>query len=206
MAIDFHDGSRSLQDRFDTRRLADRIDELLVTDAISEHDRDFIEQRDMFFLATADAQGRPTCSYKGGEPGFVRVLDEHTIAFPNYDGNGMYLSMGNLTVNPDVGMLFIDFERGHRMRLEGIASVDLDDPLVADYPEAQFVVRVRARAVYPNCPRYIHRYSLVRRSRFVPRTDCATPVPEWKRSDWAADALPEQDPARDPGEREVLGR
>ena len=122
----------------------------------------------MFFLATADAEGRPTCSYKGGEPGFVRVLDPHTVAFPNYDGNGMYLSTGNVLVNPAVGMLFIDFERGHRMRLEGTASIDLDDPLRDDYPEAQFVVRVRARAVYPNCPRYIHRYQLVRRSRFVP--------------------------------------
>ncbi|MGB9376235.1 MAG: pyridoxamine 5'-phosphate oxidase family protein [Mycobacteriales bacterium] len=206
MSIEFHGGSRTLQDRYDTRRLADRIDDVLVSDTISAHDREFIEQRDMFFLATADGQGRPTCSYKGGEPGFVRVLDEHHLAFPNYDGNGMYLSMGNMLVNPHLGMLFIDFERGHRMRLEGIASIDLDDPLSADYPEAQFVVRVRARAVYPNCPRYIHRYTLVRRSRFVPRTDCVTPVPEWKRSDWAIDALPAQDPARDPGEREVLGR
>ena len=206
MASGYHDGSRSLQDRFDTRALADRIDGLLVSDTISEGDRAFIEARDMFFLATADAQGRPTCSYKGGEPGFVRVLDPHTLAFPNYDGNGMYLSTGNVLVNPDVGMLFIDLERGHRMRLEGDASIDLDDPLRDDYPEAQFVVRVRARAVYPNCPRYIHRYALVRRSRFVPRDDCLTPVPEWKRSDWAIDALPERDPARDPGEREVLGR
>jgi predicted pyridoxine 5'-phosphate oxidase superfamily flavin-nucleotide-binding protein len=160
----------------------------------------------MFFLATADAEGRPTCSYKGGEPGFARVVDPHTVAFPNYDGNGMYLSTGNVLVNPDVGMLFIDFEQGHRMRLEGTASIDADDPLLADYPEAQFVVRVRARAVYPNCPRYIHRYELVQRSRFVPRSECLTPVPAWKRSDWAVDALPGQDPARDPGERDVLGR
>jgi len=202
----FHDGSRSLQDRFDTRALADRIDELLVHDTIDEGDRAFIEARDMFFLATADAEGRPTCSYKGGEPGFVRVVDHHTLAFPNYDGNGMYLSTGNVLANPAVGMLFIDLERGHRMRLEGTASIDLDDPLLADCPEAQFVVRVRARAVYPNCPRYIHRYELVRRSRFVPREECLTPVPEWKRSDWAFDALPEHDPARDPGERDVLGR
>jgi predicted pyridoxine 5'-phosphate oxidase superfamily flavin-nucleotide-binding protein len=202
----YHEGSRSLQDRFDTRALADRIDGLLVHDSITEGDRAFIEDRDMFFLATADAEGRPTCSYKGGEPGFVRVLDEHTLAFPNYDGNGMYLSTGNVLVNPNVGMLFIDFQRGHRMRLEGTADIDLDDPLRADYPEAQFVVRVRPRVVYPNCPRYIHRYELVRRSRFVPRSDCLTPVPEWKRSDWAADALPAHDPARDPGEREVLGR
>ena len=206
MAPRYHAGSRSLQDRFDTRALADRIDGLLVSDTISEGDRAFIEARDMFFLATADGEGRPTCSYKGGEPGFVRVLDPHTLVFPNYDGNGMYLSAGNVLVNPEVGLLFIDFERGHRMRLEGTASIDLDDPIRGHYPEAQFVVRVRARAVFPNCPRYIHRYELVRRSRFVPSRDCLTPVPEWKRSDWAVDALPEGDPARDPGERDVLGR
>jgi len=205
MASGFHSGSRSLQDRFDTRALADRIDGLLVTDTISEHDRSFIEDRDMFFLATADAEGRPTCSYKGGEPGFVRVLDPHTVVFPNYDGNGMYFSAGNVLVNPEVGLLFIDFEQGHRMRLEGTATIDLDDPMRSDYHEAQFVVRVGARAVYPNCPRYIHRYKLVRRSSFVPRSECLTPVPEWKRSDWAVDALPEQDPARDPGDRDVLG-
>ena len=206
MGSGFHGGSRSLQDRFDTRALADRIDALLVSDTMSDGDRAFIEDRDMFFLATADAEGRPTCSYKGGDPGFVRVLDAHTVAFPNYDGNGMYLSAGNVLVNAEVGMLFIDFERGHRMRLEGTASIDLEDPLRAGYPEAQFIVRVRARAVFPNCPRYIHRYALVRRSRFVPRSDCPTPVPEWKRSDWAFDALPEHDPARDPGDRDVLGR
>jgi hypothetical protein len=206
MAAGFHDGSRSLQDAFDTRALADRIDGLLVTDTISTGDRAFIEARDMFFLATADAAGRPTCSYKGGEPGFVRVLDARTLVFPNYDGNGMYLSTGNVLVNPDVGMLFLDFERGHRMRLEGVAHIDLEDSLRDDYPEAQFVVRVSARRVYPNCPRYIHRYQLVRRSRFVPRSDCLTPVPEWKRSAWAVDALPEGDPAREPGDREVLGR
>ena len=206
MGAGFHEGSRTLQDRFDTRALADRIDGLLVSDTISAHDRAFVEARDMFFLATADAEGRPTCSYKGGEPGFVRVLDERTLAFPSYDGNGMYLSAGNVEVNPEVGMLFLDFEQGHRMRLDGTASIDLDDPLRGDYPESQFVVRVRARAVYPNCPRYLHRYELTDRSRFVPRVDALTPVPEWKRSEWAADALPADDPAREPGEREVLGR
>lgn len=206
MGAGFHDASRSLQDRFDTRALADRIDQLLVSDRITDHDRAFIEDRDMFFLATADAGGRPTCSYKGGDPGFVRVLDERTIAFPHYDGNGMFLSTGNLLVNPAVGLLFIDFERGHRLRLEGDASVDHDDPLRESYPEAQLVIRVRARAVYPNCPRYIHRYELIRRSRFVPQAECPTPVPEWKRAEWAVDALPAGDPARDPGDREVLGR
>jgi len=196
----YHGGSRRLQDRFDTRRLADRLDEKFVQRPfIDARDREFIERLDMFFLATADADGRPQCSYKGGDPGFVRVLDEQTVAFPNYDGNGMYLSMGNLLVNPHVGMLFIDFvsERPSRLRLNGVASVDEQDALMGAYPEAQFVVRVRATEVFPNCPRYIHRMALVERSRFVPHAECATPVPGWKREDWARDVLPARDPARD---------
>ena len=203
MATLYHEGNRQLQEQFDTTRIAGRIEELLVSDEISLHDKAFIESRDMFFLATADDVGLPNCSYKGGDPGFVRVIDEHTVAFPNFDGNGMYLSMGNVLVNPAVGMLFIDFERGHRMRLNGNASIDPNDPLMAEYPEAQFIVRVRAREVFPNCPRYIHRYQLVQRSRFVPKKGKATPVPSWKCADWSADALPANDPARDPS-REVI--
>jgi predicted pyridoxine 5'-phosphate oxidase superfamily flavin-nucleotide-binding protein len=196
----YHDGSRRLQDRFDTRRLADRIDERFVQKpVIDADDKAFIERMDMFFLATADADGRPQCSYKGGDPGFIRVLDERTVAFPNYDGNGMYLSMGNLLVNPDVGMLFIDFtaKRPSRLRLNGVASVDEGDGLAALWPGAQFVVRVRATQVFPNCPRYIHRMALVERSRFVPREAAPPPVPDWKRTDWACDVLPADDPARD---------
>jgi uncharacterized protein len=194
----YNEGNRRLQDRFDTRRLADRIDERLVRDTIDDDDRAFIEARDMFFIATADAEGRPQSSYKGGEPGFVRVLDEHTIAFPAYDGNGMYLTFGNALVNPHVGLLFVDFEGRKRMRLNGIASIDQEDELLAEYPEAQFVVRVRATEVFPNCPRYIHEYRLVQRSRFVPKAECRTPVPQWKRAEWSHDALPEGDPASDP--------
>jgi predicted pyridoxine 5'-phosphate oxidase superfamily flavin-nucleotide-binding protein len=193
----YHSGSRELQDRFDTRRLADRIEERIVRATIDDDDRAFIEARDMFFLATADADGKPQCSYKGGEPGFVRVLDERTIAFPSYDGNGMYLSMGNALVNANVGLLFIDFEGRKRMRLNGVASVDLEDPLRSDWPEAQFVMRVEATEVFPNCPRYIHKLQLVERSRFTPRADCEPPVPDWKRRDWARDVLPAGDPAND---------
>jgi hypothetical protein len=195
----YHEASRELQDRFGTRRLADRIDDLLVHDTLSPHDAAFIESQDMFFLATADERGRPNCSYKGGDPGFVRVVDERTLAFPSYNGNGMYLSMGNLLTNPSVGLLFIDFERRNRMRVNGDASIDDTDELLAAYPEAQLVVRVDVREVFPNCPRYIHRYRKVEASAFVPREGCDTPVPSWKRSDWARDVLPADDPARDPG-------
>ena len=204
MASTYNEGSRSLQARFDTVRLADRIGERSFEEAtIDEDDLAFIESADMFFLATADGDGRPQCSYKGGEPGFVRVLDERTIAFPSYDGNGMYLSLGNALVNPHVGLLFIDFERRRRMRLNGIASVDMNDPLHAEYPEAQLVVRVRTTQVFPNCPRYIHRYQLVERSRFVPKENCRTPAPAWKTKEWSRDVLSADDPATAP-DAEIL--
>lgn len=198
MASMFHQSSRTLQDRFDTRRIADRIESRLVKDEIDDGKRSFIESVDMFFLATADEQGLPSCSYKGGAPGFVRVVDAHTIAFPNYDGNGMYLSMGNVARNPHVGLLFIDFERGSRMRLNGTASIDDADPLMAEYPESQFIVRVRVREVFPNCPRYVHKMKRVEASPFVPQVGMETPVPAWKRSEWASDAISDADPARDP--------
>jgi predicted pyridoxine 5'-phosphate oxidase superfamily flavin-nucleotide-binding protein len=195
----YHEGQRRLQERFDTERLANRIEERLVRSWIDEGDMAFIERCDMLFLATADGEGRPNCSYKGGDPGFVRVLDEQTIAFPSYDGNGMFLSAGNALANPNVGILFISFEERSRVRLNGVASIDLDDPLLSELEGAQLVVRVRATEVFPNCPRYIHHYELVERSRFVPRSECATPAPAWKTREWSKDVLPAGDPAAEPG-------
>jgi predicted pyridoxine 5'-phosphate oxidase superfamily flavin-nucleotide-binding protein len=189
---------REIQDRLDTRRIADRINQLLVHDVVDPGARAFIESRDMMFVSTVDPSGQPTCSYKGGHPGFVRVLDEHTLAFPSYDGNGMFLTLGNLAATAKVGLLFIDFERPDRLRVHGEACVSSDDPLLPTWPGAQLVVRVRVTEVFPNCPRYIHRMELVERSHFVPQADRTPPVPDWKRADWANDALPDGDPARRP--------
>ncbi len=193
----FGESHRALQRRFDTERLADRIEERLVRDFVDAADRAFIERQDMFFLATADARGRPSCSYKGGDPGFVRVLDERTLAFPSYDGNGMYLSLGNAGENPHVGLLFIDFEEQRRLRLHGVATLGVAGA-APPYAGAQLVVQVAVTEVFPNCPRYVHRRRLVERSSFVPRAGSAPPVPAWKRMDWACDVLAADDPARDP--------
>jgi hypothetical protein len=187
MPFEYTPDSRSLQDRFDTRRLADRLAEVQVHHVFSG--------RDMFFVATVNGQGQPTCSYKGGDPGFVTVVDEVTLAFPNYDGNGMYLSMGNVSATGHVGLLFIDFQKPRRLRVDGVAQLAPEHPLLRRYPEAQFMVLVRAEAIYPNCPRYIHRYGLRERSEFVPRRNVPTPTPDWKRSEWARDVLPARDPA-----------
>src|SRR6185295_3151442 len=164
----YHQGSRDLQDRFGSRNLADRLVEVTAHDAFTESDRRFIQSRPMFFLATADLDGRPDFSYKGGEPGFVRVVDERTLAFPNYDGNGMFKSLGNVLVNPHVGLLFIDFESPKRLRVNGRASVDERDPLLAQFVGAQLVVRVEVETIFPNCPRYIHKMQTVEPSVYAP--------------------------------------
>jgi hypothetical protein len=117
----------------------------------------------------------------------------------------MYLSMGNLLATTEAGLLFIDFETQRRMRLNGEATIDRRDPLIIEHPEAQFIVRVRAREIFPNCPRYIHKLKLVERSRFVPKAARETPVPAWKKGDWVCDVLPAGDPARD-ATRPVLDR
>lgn len=196
MAETYHEGMRAWQDRFDTRRLADRLDEKLGRVAFSAEDRAFIESRALFFLATANARGEPDCSYKGGDPGFVRITADDELAFPSYDGNGMFRSLGNIAVNPAVALLFIDFERPNRLRINGRARIDADDPLLADFAGAQLVVRVTAQLIFPNCPRYIHRMQPVERSPFVPQAGVTPPVPKWKRFEAFADVLAADDPAR----------
>ncbi|HKQ29239.1 MAG TPA: pyridoxamine 5'-phosphate oxidase family protein [Burkholderiales bacterium] len=189
----FHAHSRALQDLFDSRRIADRLVEKLMRAQFSDEDRAFIARQSLFFLASADAQGRPDCSYKGGDPGFVRVVEPDTLAFPSYDGNGMFKSLGNISANPHVGLLFIDFQAPKRLRVNGQASLHLDDALKAEYPGAQAIVRVRAEQIFPNCPRYIHRMQLVEPSPYVPVAGTAAPVPAWKENPAFKDALPRQD-------------
>lgn len=186
----YHEGSRRLQDRFGTRALADRLAGTLAHAAFTDEDRAFIEGRRFFFLATADAEGRPDCSYKGGAPGFVRITGASELAFPSYDGNGMFRSLGNIAANPSVGLLFIDFESPRRLRVNGVATFSEDDPLRAELPGAQLVVRVRAQKIFPNCPRYIHRSAAGELSEYAPREGHVPPEPKWKSMDFVADVLP----------------
>jgi uncharacterized protein len=186
----YHDGNRSLQDRFDSRRIADRLVDVVHRTRFTDEDRAFIETRSMFFLATADADGRPDCSYKGGMPGFVRVVAEDLLAFPSYDGNGMFKSLGNVLVNPQVGLLFLDFEHPKRLRVNGTASIDFEDPLLPSFEGAQLVVRVQAQHIFPNCPRYIHRMALKEISEHAPRPAHEPPVPAWKQMEAFRDYLP----------------
>ncbi len=180
---------RAMQESFDSRKLADRVEEVVVRPDIDDTGKAFIESRDMFFLSSVDHNGRPTVSYKGGTPGFVKVIDPVTIVFPSYDGNGMYLSMGNIAGNPEIGCLFIDFERPFRTRLQGRAEIIRDGPLMKHFKEAELVIKVAVSETWMNCPRYIHRYQKLERSKYAPGVEAETPFCEWKRIDLMQDVI-----------------
>ena len=195
MAVDlfYHDGMRRLQDARETRPLADRLEHVTVRTTFNDEDRAFIQRSPMFFVATADDSGQPDCSYKGGLPGFVRVLDDRTLCIPDYDGNGMYRTWGNVLVNSRVGLLFLDFERPNRLRVNGTARISEDDPLRGEFPGAVFIVRLTAERIFANCPRYVHKMQLLEHSKYAPRPDYTPPVPRWKTYPEFRDSLPARD-------------
>jgi predicted pyridoxine 5'-phosphate oxidase superfamily flavin-nucleotide-binding protein len=200
----FNAGNRQLQDEFDTRRLADRLQAGIIAPVISPPDAEFIEAQNMFFLATVDDKGQANCSYKGGNVGLVKVVDETTLAFPIYDGNGMFMSAGNVLVNGQVGLLFIDFNRQARVRVNGQASITSNDALLNHWEGAKVIVRVKVRETFPNCPRYIHKMTQVEESAFVPKAACETPHAPWKKLAIVADVLPATDAHLASDEQDVL--
>ncbi len=195
MSIMYHDGNRQLQDQFDSRRISDRLEEKLTRTAFTADDKAFIESCPYFFLATADAQGRPDCSFKGGAPGFVRITGDNELAFPDYDGNGMFKSLGNVIANPDVGLLFIAMHgKSKRLRVNGTARVRRDDPLMTETVGAQLIVRVIPRAIFPNCPRYIPDMAMTGPSIYTPQPQCELAEPAWKGFDAFKDVVHPRQP------------
>lgn len=195
-SVMYHEGNRRLQDAFGSRALADRLEERLTRSRFTEDDKAFVERMVYFFLASADSAGRPDCSFKGGPPGFVRVTAPDELAFPDYDGNGQFKSLGNISVNPGVGLLFIDMhEKPQRLRVNGEATVKRDDPLLAECVGAQLIVRVKVRAIFPNCPRYIPGLTLVEPSVYVPKAGTPPVEPKWKSFDAFRDVVPPRAPA-----------
>lgn len=194
--LHYHPESRALQIQFDSLRLADRVAEVHVRQLLTDADREFIGRQRMVFMATADTERQPECSYKGGDPGFVQVLDQNTLVLPSYNGNGMFLSAGNLRANPQVGLLFIDFEQPQRLRVNGTAAVLADDPLLLRYPGAELLLRIAVRHVFGNCPRYVPTMRFVAESAHTPRAGTVPPIPQWKTRPIWHEVLPADDPAR----------
>ena len=195
---------RGLQDRFESRVLADSLEAMIVQPELDEQAADFISSREFFFLSTVTADGQPTVSHKGGGPGFVKILTPQTLAFPSYNGNGMFFSMGNIAATAKIGMLFIDFETPHRVRVHADATVDPDDPLLADFPGAQLIVRASVTDTFVNCPRYIVTHKRVEASRYVPDANGEAPSPAWKKIDGMAALLPPAEAAHVESEGETI--
>jgi predicted pyridoxine 5'-phosphate oxidase superfamily flavin-nucleotide-binding protein len=187
----YHAGQRALQSRFGSTALADRLEKITHHTAFSEADKAFIESASFFFLATADADGRPDCSFKGGLPGFVRVTGPSEITFPDYDGNGMFRSLGNIESNSHVGLLFIEMgEKPRRLRVNGRAALAFDDPDMAGFAGAQALIRVGAEHIFPNCPRYIPDLAAGKASIYAPRAGQEPVEPSWKKFDVFKDVVP----------------
>ena len=192
----YFDEHIALQNEFGTRKLADMLDTKWAHRALTPEEQAFVASRDMFFLATVDKEGRPTVSYKGGPVGLVKVVDDHTLAFPGFDGNGMFYSMGNIVGQGHVGLLFIDFETPHRFRVQGRATFERDDPLMGAWKEAKYIVRVTCDRVWVNCPRYVHKYQRVGQSKYVPVEGKETPLALWKRADIVQEVIKPEERAQ----------
>jgi predicted pyridoxine 5'-phosphate oxidase superfamily flavin-nucleotide-binding protein len=196
MTAFYTDSQQKMQAAFGAEKLAQTVQNAIVWDVVEGPNVDFIESRDFFFLSTVDAHGRPTVSYKGGPTGVVKVLDDKTLIFPIYDGNGMFLSAGNMADTSKVGLLFIDFETPNRVRVQGDATISSDDPELARWPGAKMVVRVAVESCFLNCARYIHKHQRIEASPYVPKDDGSQPHPSWKRIDFVQEALSNEDQAR----------
>lgn len=187
----YHEGNRQLQAQFGSTALADRLLEVTHHTEFTSQDVAFIKQAEFFFLATADSEGRPDCSFKGGEIGFVQVTSANQLVFPDYDGNGMFKSLGNIDANPAIGMLFIIMgPKPARLRVNGQAKLVRDPERLKDVTGAQMLIEVTAEHIFPNCPRYIPDMQAGIPSRDIPVVGQEPVEPEWKSMDLFSDVVP----------------
>lgn len=192
----FHPGMRELQDRFEGRAVPDRLAENRMRTAFSDTDRAFIETSSFFFLSTATAES-VDCSFKGGDAGFVRTVGDNVLEWPDYDGNRMYRSLGNIVRSPRVGLLLIRFDGTRfdgsaRLRINGRAELDENPAAREGLPGAKRIVRVTADHIFTNCPRYIPTMASEEASVYTPRDGYTPPDPAWKSRDFVKDIFDEE--------------
>lgn len=170
-----------MQERHGKQRIAKQLFDTRVHTSFTDDDRSVIDNSLFFFIATSDSDGSLDCSYKGGHQGFVKILSDDELAFANYDGNGMYRTLGNIQLNPNVGLLFIQFsDDKRRIRVNGHASVSYNAKHLAQFNSAESVVIVKPSFIFPNCPRHIHTMELKAKSIYSPTEGYSPPEPYWK--------------------------
>ncbi len=159
-------GERALQEHCGTTDRARRFYETQVSSCLTPVMREFIGRMEMAFIATADGAGECDCSFRGGPPGFIKVLDDQTIAYPEYRGNGVMASLGNVLQNPHVGVFLVDFTRdliglhinGHA-RLVSPAQIDTSEVGVPEPGpagrRAEYWVMISVVEAYVHCSKHI---------------------------------------------------
>lgn len=156
---------REVQERLGSRQINEGMaEERAERVAITADLAAYIERMDMFYLGTASLAGQPYIQYRGGPPGFLRVLDQHTLGFADYAGNRQYISLGNLAENPRAYLFLIDYATAQRVKFWGTGRVVYDDPALlqrladpAYKAKPERVILFTVTAWDPNCPRHIHR-------------------------------------------------
>jgi predicted pyridoxine 5'-phosphate oxidase superfamily flavin-nucleotide-binding protein len=193
----FHEGMREFQDRFDGRRVAEAIETHRKHADFWGDEKEMIQSAQFFFIASGWGE-YVDCNIKSGDAGFVKIVDSGVLEYPEYDGNSMYRTLGNILKNPNVGLLFVRFDgKSRRIRVNGKASIHDDAATLSAHFGAKVVVRI-ACEIYPNCPRYLPNLEQKKESPHVPREGCGVPPPpEWKGRDYIRDVLPSDDPHRD---------
>ena len=160
------DGEHAVQRRLGTTERANRFYDEQMLDHLNERMREFVAQQEMFFLATADRHGECDNTFRAGPPGFLHVIDERTLVYPEYRGNGVHASLGNIQENPHVGILLVDFFRSRvGLHVNGRAEIVEDAEIRAAHPElpvdpvpgrrAQVWVRVTVEEAYIHCAKHI---------------------------------------------------
>ncbi|GAB5467745.1 MAG: hypothetical protein Kilf2KO_07750 [Rhodospirillales bacterium] len=190
----FHEGMQALQDRFDGRRVAEAIARNRRHYDFWDDERAWIEAAQFFFIASTWGD-YVDCNIKSGDPGFVKIVGPGLLEYPEYDGNSMYRTLGNIAKNPNVALLFVRFDgKSRRIRINGKASLHDEAEVLERHFGAKLVVRI-ACEIYPNCPRYLPNLTEATASPHVPRAgEGRPPAPEWKTRDYIRDILPSDDP------------
>lgn len=114
--------------------------EVKQSSKLNDEQQSWISQTDTFFIATFHAEGGADASHRGGLPGFVQVLNANRLVFPDYSGNKMFQTLGNLALNPQAGLLFLDFERGNILQLSGKAQIIWESERIAEVTGAERLI------------------------------------------------------------------
>ncbi len=176
----YHDGSLRMQEQFGSVGLAAHLARQYVLDRLQDEHIAWIREADCVYVATVAPDGQPECSYKGGLPGFIKVPDSASLEIPSYDGNGMYRTLGNASAVARIGLLFLFLEKHAKLRVNGTCEVSAEPGLLDTHHGAESVIQVGIRAVFENCPRYLHDRASGTYSRHCPRPGYRPPDPDWK--------------------------